>query len=192
MRVFVSYVPIMMGLSAKRTLKDVLDELRKQEKNEEPQKDQCVDPDTYWALVGLIMDAYSQPRKVHIDFLHNYFAETHPEAWYEKLYEAITTSIARSERPKTQEVIISPNVILCGKPFAIEGDKVIHVVRSKQFQGMQEDIKVMLMCYMKICGVKNGILREVCGTETQDILQGWDSKAWANIKRAILATLKLL
>jgi hypothetical protein len=182
----------MMGLSAKRTLKDVLDELRKQGKPEETHTNNLVDPDTYWTLVGLIKDAYSQPRKYHIEFLHNYFVETHPEAWYEKIYDAIRTSIARSERPKTQEVIISPNVILCGKPFAIEGDKVVHVVRCKKFQGMQEDTKVALLCYMKICGVKKGILREVCDTETQDILQEWDSEAWGKINRAILATLELL
>lgn len=189
MRVYVSYVPIMMGLSAKRTLKDILDELRKQDNEHKPQ---LVEPDTYWTLVGLIKDAFSQPRKYHIEFLRNYFAEKHPEAWYEKLYEAIKMSIARMERPATQEIMISPDVILCGKPFAIEGDKVVHLVRCKKFQGMQKDVKVALLCYMKICGVKKGILREVCGTESQDTLQEWDAEAWEKINQAVLATLKLI
>lgn len=190
MRVFVSYVPIMMGLSAKRTLKDVLDELRKQGKD--TPRSHLVEPETYWTLVGLIKDAYSQPRKYHLEFLKNYFTETQPEAWYEKLYDAIKSSIARSERPKTQEMTISKDVVLCGKPFAIENDAVVHLVRCKKIQGMQPDVKIMLLCYMKLCGLEKGILREVCGTETQDTPQEWDPDAWERIKRGILATLELL
>lgn len=180
----------MMGLSAKRTLKDVLDELRQQGKCNT--KSQLVDTDTYWTLVGLIKDAYSQPRKYHLELLHNYLAEKHPESWYEKLYDAIKTSIARSERPKTQEVAISEDVILCGKPFAVEEGAVVHLLRCKKFEGMQNDLKILLLCYMELCGVKKGILREVCGTETRDTLQEWDPEAWEKIKQAILATLKLL
>jgi hypothetical protein len=183
----------MMGLSAKRSLKYVMDELRRQKTHEErPVKHQLVDSEAYWTLVGLLQDSFSQPKKYHIELLHNYFEEEHPEAWYEKLYESMKTSIAASEKPKTHEIAIGNDVILCGKPFIVEGDTVIHLVRSNTFQGLQEEHKVMIMCYMKLCNVKKGILRESCGIETRDTPVAWDSHIWKQVKRTILSCIKLL
>jgi hypothetical protein len=182
-----------MGLSTKRSLKYVLDELRRQDIHEErPVKHQLVDSDTYWTIVGLVQDSFSQPKKYHIELLHNYFTEKHTNAWYEKLYDSIKTSIAVSEKPKTHEIAVGHGVILCGKPFMVEGDTVIHLVRSNTFQGMQAEHKVMLICYMKLCNVKKGIFREACGIETNDTHVEWDSQIWKQVRGAIVSCIKLL
>jgi hypothetical protein len=193
-RVYASYVPIFVGCSAKRSLQEVLNDLRKQRNGPQPIKNQLVDGETFATLVGLIHHHFTHPAKYHLEFLHNYIGEDHTQQWYDQLYSAIKKAISAIDYPTvTHEIALTPDVVLCGKPYAIEDGAVVDLKKVKAFEHIiRDEHKVQIMCYMKICNLKKGILRQVCGAETHNIAVEWDSDLWKKVKTAILANIKLL
>lgn len=190
-RLFVSYVPALMGFHSKRGTNDVLKELRRQQTTElKPLSNQLVDTETYWTLVGMIKDKFEEPKAFHIDLLKSFIKDEHPESWYEKLYNSIRISITNSEKPKAVECYLGKKkgVVLCGKPDIIEGKTIIDIQKVSKFvDEIDEATRVQMHCYMKLSKLKKGIVRQVCGTETKDNPIVWDSSYWKRIEKLILA-----
>jgi hypothetical protein len=189
-RMFISSVPALMGYHAKKTTQDVLKEVRKQ-RSATTTTVQLVDSDTYWTLVGMIKDKFTEPKPFHLDLIKTFVKDSHPESWFEKLYISICTSIGNEDKIKTLEATLGrkKDVILCGKPDIIEGKTVIMTRKVPKFDedGLRNEQKVLLHCYMKVCKLKKSILREVCGTETRDTTVQWNSAYWKKIEKLILA-----
>ena len=77
--------------------------------------------------------------------------------------------------------------MLVGRVDMIEGDRVVEVKTTKKIEEVREDAKIQLFCYMKLCGLRKGVVRQVCGSETQDTEVEWDETYWNAIERLILA-----
>jgi hypothetical protein len=194
-RMFISSVPALMGYHSKKTTQDVLKEIRKQ-RTEPPTIAQLVDSDTYWTLVGMMKDKFTEPKPFHIDLIKTFIKESHPDSWFEKLYTSICTSIGNEDKIKTLEATLGrkKDVILCGKPDIIEGKTVIMTRKVAKFdeEGLRNEHKVLLHSYMKVCKLKKSILREVCGTETRDTAVQWNSSYWKKIEKLILAFIECI
>jgi hypothetical protein len=189
-RVYVSFVSALMGVHPKRTSSEVMKELRKQRSEEKPVIQQLLNTESYWTLVGMIKDAFEEPKSNHIDTMKTFIKEEHPDSWYEKLYTSIRSSIEGLDKPKAIECPLTrdKSIILCGKPNIIEGKTVIDVKNTTKFSDtLTDDDKIRIHCYMKICKLKKGILREVCGTENKDTTVLWDTLYWKSIQKVILA-----
>jgi len=149
-----------------------------------------INTDLYWTLVGMIKDTFEEPKRNHLDTIRAFVKEDHPDSWYEKLYDSIRVSISRIDMPQTIECPVTRDkrIVLCGKPDIIDGNTVIDVKKTTKFsETLKDDDKIRLYCYMKICKRKRSILREVNGTEINDILLEWDALYWKKIHKLILA-----
>jgi hypothetical protein len=194
-RLFVSYVPTLMGFPSKKSTQDVLKEIRKQQTNvtKTTTNNQMIDTDTYWTIVGIIKDKFEEPKALHIDLLKTFIKDAHPDSWFDKLYDSMRISISNIDKPKTIEFPLGKknNVILCGKPDIINGKTVIDIRNVTKFEEtLCESLIVKLHCYMKITNLKQGIVRQICGTEHKDTIVKWNAKYWKKIERLVLAMLE--
>ena len=74
-RVYVSFVSALMGVHPKRTSSEVMKELRKQRSEEKPVIQQLLNTESYWTLVGMIKDAFEEPKSNHIDTMKTFIKE---------------------------------------------------------------------------------------------------------------------
>jgi hypothetical protein len=194
-RIYVSSVSALMGVHPKRTANDVVKEIRRQRNSEQSTTTQMLSKTAYWALVGMIKDVFQEPKSTHLDTIRAFVNEEHPDSWYEKLYGSLRVSIAGLDNQKTLEYPLTrdKSIILCGKPDIIDGKTIIDIKRTTKFDDtLKEDDKIRLYCYMKICKLKTGILREVNGIETRDTVIEWDILYWRKIHKLIVAFVDFL
>jgi len=152
-----------------------------------------VPEETFWAIVGLIKDNYSETTAKHIETIKNFIGEDKPDTWYQKLYRVVRSYVGTAvheeytcETP-IRECMLSNNVVLVGRVDLIEEDKIIELKTTKKIEDIREDAKIQLFCYMKLCGLRRGVVRQVCGTETFDTTVEWDESYWSALERLILA-----
>jgi hypothetical protein len=194
-RLFVSYVPTLMGFPSKKTTQDVLKEIRKQQTSDTKTSNQMIDTDTYWTIVGIIKDKFEEPKALHIDLLKSFIKDAHPDSWFDKLYDSMRVSISNIDKPKTIEFSLGKkdNVILCGKPDIIDGKTVIDIRKVTKFEEtLCESFIVQIHCYMKITNLKQGIVRQICGTEHKDTIVKWNTIYWKKIERLVLAFIEFI
>ena len=194
LRVYASSVSGIVGVNYRKSSVDVMRELRRQRSGlERPTRERMVAEETFWALVGLIKDNYSEPTAKHIDTIKSFVGEDKPDSWYQKLYRSVSSSVGtavheeQSKETAGRECRLSDQVLLVGRVDLIEGDRVVELKTTKKFEEVREDAKIQLFCYMKIFGLRRGTVRQVCGTETLDTEIEWDEAYWTALERLILA-----
>ena len=195
LRVFASSVSGIVGVNYRKTSADVMLELRRQRSGYvRPAKERMVCEETFWAVVGLVKDNYTQSTGQHIDAIKTFIGEDRPDVWYRKLYKVVRSSVGvavhselGAETSPIRECMLSEGVVLVGRVDMVEGDQVVEVKSTKKFEELREDAKIQLFCYMKLCGLRKGVVRQVCGSETQDTEVEWDETYWSAIERLILA-----
>lgn len=203
LRLSATSVVSLLGFNYRDSPAHALASLRRQRLNVPPKErtNQFVTTQVYWTLVGLIRDNYTQTTEQHIDTIKNYLEEEHPDSWYAKLYSCVRTSVGGviheemcTNQPTTvRELLLTPEIMLVGKPDIVENDTVIEIKTCKSFaEKLQEGNKVQVFCYMKILGLQRGILREVMGTETKDTPIEWDDTYWDKIQRTVFVLLEWL
>jgi CRISPR/Cas system-associated exonuclease Cas4 (RecB family) len=195
LRVFASSVSGRVGVNYRKTSADVMLELRRQRSGYvRPAKERMVPEETFWAVVGLVKDNYSQSTAQHIDAIKAFIGEDRPDVWYQKLYKVVRSSVGTAVHTELgtgvspiRECVLSADVMLVGRVDMIEGDRVVEVKTTKKIEEVREDAKIQLFCYMKLCGLRKGVVRQVCGSDTQDTEVEWDETYWSAIERLILA-----
>ena len=194
-RIYVSSVSALMGVHPKRTSNDVAKEIRRQRTGEQRTTTQMLGTTSYWTLVGMIKEVFQEPKSTHIETIKVFINEEHPESWYEKLYASLRVSIAGLDNQKTIEYSLTrdKSIILCGKPDIIDGKTIIDVKKTNKFDDvLKDDDKIRIYCYMKLCKLKKGIIREVNGIEIRDTEIAWDIIYWKKIHKLIVAFVDLI
>jgi hypothetical protein len=185
-RIYVSSVSALVGVHPKRTANDVLKDIKRQ-RTQQPAITQMIPSDTYWTLVGMIKDVFEDTKAKHIETIKTFIKEVHPDSWYDKLYESIRGSSIEKSKTLEKYITRDKRIILCGKPDIIEGKTLIDIKKTTSFDGLKEDDKIRIYCYMKIAKLNKAIFREVINTEHKDTLIDWDYAYWKKIHNIIVA-----
>lgn len=202
LRLSASSVPQLIGLSPLRGTYDVLAMLRRQRDGTALEsKPRMIPYEDYWMLVGIIREHASLSRKDHIDLIRDFIDDkSHPDSWYKKLYETIWKTVGTTihsdmldPQPTAFEANITPDIILVGKPDAIDPvSKTVTELKTKKVAIIYEHERVQLMCYMKLLKYDKGILIVKTPSETIQEELSWDDAYWDKIVRSIVTILEWL